>query len=72
MILNKKVLKNCDLNCYNKHKEIFDANQKNDIYDFSKFKDELNNCVNKCDIIYKHVLDHQIKGAEISYVNNYL
>jgi len=51
-----------------KYKEIYDANQKNEIFDFSNFKKELNNCVNKCDIIYRQVLDHQIKGAEISYV----
>ena len=61
-------MKNCDLNCYTKYKETFDANSNNEIFDYSKFKNELNNCVNKCDMIYKQVLDHQIKGAEISYV----
>jgi len=65
----KKVLKNCDINCYSKYKEIYNSNEKNSFFDFEKFKNELNDCVNKCDMIYRHVLDHQIKGAEISYVN---
>lgn len=58
------------MNCYNQYKSIYESNEKNNIFDFSTYKSELFNCINKCDMIYKHVLDHQIKGAEISYVNN--
>ncbi len=65
----KKVLKNCDIDCYSKYKKIYDLNEKNKQFEYEKLKNDLNNCVNKCDMIYKQVLDHQIKGAEISYVN---
>jgi len=44
----------------------------NSTFDYGNFKGELDTCVKKCDDMYKQVLDHQIKGAEISYVINFL
>lgn len=48
--------------------DIYDKNQNNSTFDFTNFNSNLENCSKKCDDMYKQVLEHQIKGAEISYV----
>ena len=65
-------MKNCDRSCYEKYKEVYDVNLNNTTFDYGNFKGELDNCVRKCDDMNSQVLDHQIKGAEISYVFLYL
>ena len=67
LIFMEKNLINCSKDCFDKFSKIFSENEKNEFFDFSKLKREIAICANKCDENYKKVLDHQIKGAEISY-----
>lgn len=62
-------LQNCEKDCYEKFNKIFLENEKNEFFDFRESKKEFIECSNKCEDIYKNVIRHQIKGAEISYVN---
>ncbi len=64
-------LQNCEKDCYEKFNKIFIENEHNEIFDFVENKKEFIKCTNKCEDIYKNVMHHQIKGAEISYVNFY-
>lgn len=61
-------MQKCDVDCYEKYNKVYDDNKNNKLFDFAGLKSDLNNCTNKCENIYKQVIDHQAKGAEISYV----
>jgi hypothetical protein len=62
-------LKNCEKECYDKYLKIYKDNEFDGYFNFQKFKSELVQCTSKCEDIYQRIIDHQIKGAEISYVN---
>jgi hypothetical protein len=61
-------LQTCEKDCYEKYNKIYMENEKNEFFNFRGIKNEFVECTNKCEEIYKKVMHHQIKGAEISYV----
>ena len=65
----QKTLENCERDCHDKFHKIYNENEKNEFYNFRSLKNEFYECTNKCEDIYKQVMHHQIKGAEISYVS---
>jgi hypothetical protein len=66
--LIKNFSKKCESECYEKYSKLFSSNESNQLFNFKNLRDEFLSCTNKCDTLYKAVLDHQIKGAEISNV----
>jgi hypothetical protein len=65
----EQTLTNCDKNCYEKYNSIYLQNENNEYFNFSRLKGEVIDCTEKCEEIYRKIIDHQVKGAEISYVS---
>lgn len=68
IIFSENVLINCERNCYDKYNLIYENEKNNKNFYFKSLNNEIIDCTQKCDSIYQQILDHQIKGAEISYV----
>jgi predicted transcriptional regulator len=64
----EKTLQSCEQECYDKYNKIYsdEDNSKN----YQNIKTNFIECTDKCEQIYKRIIDHQVKGAEISYVLN--
>jgi hypothetical protein len=60
-------LMTCEQGCYSKYFELFNESEKSQC-NYKNLKNELYDCTARCDDLYRKVLDHQAKGAEISYV----
>ena len=68
----EKTLVGCEKTCYDKYTNIFKENEKNELFNFGNLKGEIVKCADKCEEIYSRVIEHQVKGAEISYVSKWL
>lgn len=66
LVFVEKTLQTCEQECYDKYNKIY--NEKDTIKNYSNIKTDFIDCIDKCEQIYKRIIDHQIKGAEISYV----
>jgi hypothetical protein len=66
----KKNIKNCESECYDKYIKMFNSSTNENKYfmNYKHLKDDLVACTNICDSMYKQVIEHQRKGAEISSV----
>lgn len=68
LIFVEDVLKDCEKRCYDQYSKIFKENERDVFFNFKKLKEDFVECTSKCDDVYQRIIDHQIKGAEISYV----
>jgi hypothetical protein len=59
-------MKNCETGCLNQYSEMFKKAEED--FDYYSLKEDIGKCMKKCDELYKNVIEHQGKGAEISYV----
>ncbi len=64
-------MKNCEKECFEKYGKLFKERRNDDLFDFKNFKSELVECSVKCEERYRRVIEHQVKGAEISYVSEF-
>ena len=67
IFVEKNIIK-CEKKCFELFNNVYQDNINNDLFDFSKLKNDIISCSDNCEEIYKRIIDHQIKGAEISHV----